>query len=273
MPEPEAEIRVVTFNCAVGNPKITTPQRDFLALPFYREAMEDAPGAPILALQEVGPEQAKALKRAAADGRFALVHIARPGQGNALLFPRRFHVLSRRSRYFAASQLRALGRALGRTLAGRAPLNVRQYLELRMWICVRLRDSVSGRELTVFNTHLSGEAGLRLAQATALLRRVHRAGRSGPVVLAGDLNVRAVAGRNPVANDVDAAVRERFAPLQDMAPAARDPRRPPIDWILAQGLEAVSARLYTDDALTLPGVGAAELISDHYAKEAVLRLA
>ena len=273
MPERAAEIRVVTFNTAVGNPKIKTPQRDFLALPFYRAVMDDAPDAPILALQEVGPEQAQALKAAAADGGFALVHISRPGQGNALLVPRRYSVLARRSRYFAWSQLRALAAALGRTVTRRAALNVRQYFELRMWICVRLRDGVTGRELTVFNTHLSGEAGLRLLQARSLLRRVHRAGRRGPVILAGDLNVRAVPGRNPVANEVDAAIVERFAPLRDMAAGARDPRRPPIDWILAQGLEPVSARLYTDDALTLPGVGGAEEISDHYAKEALLRLA
>ena len=273
MPErAAADIRVITFNTAVGNPAIATSQRDFLRLPFYREVMRDAPGAPLLALQEVGPEQAEALRDAAANGSFALVHISRPGQGNALLIPRRYTVLAKRSRYFVASQLRALAKALGTTVTTRARLNVRQYLELRMWSCVRVRDSVTGRELTVFNTHLSGEAGLRLAQAAALLRRVHRAGEHGPVVLAGDLNVRAEPGGNAVADAVDAAVRARFAPLQDMAAAARDPRRPPIDWILAQGFEPVSARLYTDGALALPGIGGAEEISDHHAREAVLRL-
>ena len=258
------DIRVMTFNTAAGNPKITTAQRDMLALPFYREVLEDAAGAPILALQEVGPEQARALKDAAAGGRFALIAIARPGQGNALLVPARYEVLSRRSRFFLASQLRALGAAIGRTLRRRERLNVRQYLELRMWSCARLADRASGVELTVFNTHLSGEGALRLAQARALLRRVHRARERGPVILAGDLNVRAGGG-------ADAAVRALFAPLADMAPAAVDPRRPAIDWILAAGFEAVSARLYTDGALSLPGSPTAELVSDHYAKEAVLR--
>lgn len=260
------DVRVVTFNTAVGNPRIRTAARDFLALPFYREILDGDPGAAILALQEVGPGQAKALREAAAAGRFALLHIQRPGQGNALLVPGRYEVLGRRSRYFAASQLRALGVALGRRVTRRERLNLRQYLELRMWSCARIADRASGFELMVFNTHLSGEGPLRLAQARSLLRRVHRARAGGPVILAGDLNVRATGG--PAA---DGAVRALFAPLRDMAPAAVDPRRPAIDWILASGFEPAGARLYTGDALSLPGSPSAELVSDHYAKEAVLR--
>lgn len=265
------DIRVITFNTAVGNPKIRTSQEAFLQLPFYREIIDDAPGAAVLALQEVGPEQAEALTRAAAGGRFALVRIARPGQGNALLIPARFAVLRKRSRFFLASQLMALAKALWPALTRRAKLNLRQYLELRMWSVARVRDGASGRELTVFNTHLSGEPALRLAQARALLRRVHRARRAGPVVLAGDLNVRASAAANPVANKADAAIRELFEPLQDMAVAARDSPRPAIDWILAAGFRPVAARLYTGEQLSLPGSPTAELVSDHYAKEAVLR--
>lgn len=265
------DIRVITFNTAAGNPRITTPQEAFLELPFYRAIFEDAPGAAILALQEVGAEQAAALARAAAGGRFALVRSARPGQSNVLLIPGRYTVLSSRSRFFVTSQLLALVRALLRTLTRRARLDVRQYLELRMWSSARLRDSVSGGELTVFNTHLSGEPALRLAQARTLLRRVHRARRAGPVVLAGDLNVRASAGNDPVADEVDAAVRELFSPLQDMAVAARDSPRPAIDWILAAGVQAAGSRLYTGDDISLPGSPTAELVSDHYAKEAILR--
>jgi len=167
------DFRAITFNTAVGNPKIKTDQRAFLELPFYREIIDGADGAPILALQEVGPEQAKALAQAAAGGAFSLIHIARPGQGNALLVPARFTVLRRRTRYYAASQLRAFAGALRSAIARRKPLNHRQYLELRMWIEARVRDEQSGRELTVFNTHLSGEGPLRVAQAKALFRRAH----------------------------------------------------------------------------------------------------
>ena len=266
MEYPPLTVRVLTFNTAVGNPKITTRQRDLLSLPFYREVIEGVPGAPILALQEVGAEQATALKQARAGGRFELIHIQRPGQGNALLIPARYAVKRRRSRPFVLSQLRALTSALGRTVTRRERLNVRQYLELRFWSCARLADSESGLELTVFNTHLSGEGPLRLAQARALARRVHRERERRPVILAGDLNVRATGG--PAA---DGAAQALFAPLQDMAPAAVDPRRPAIDWILASGFEPVAARLYTDDAISLPGSPTAELVSDHYAKEAVLR--
>jgi endonuclease/exonuclease/phosphatase family metal-dependent hydrolase len=263
------DFRAITFNTAVGNPKIKTGQRAFLELPFYREIIEGAQSAPILALQEVGPEQAKALASAAAGASFSLIHIARPGQGNALLVPARFTVLRRRARYFAVSQLGAFGGALRGAVARRRPLNYRQYLELRMWIEARLRDEDSGRELTVYNTHLSGEGPLRVAQAKALFRRAHRARERGPVLVAGDFNVRAGASKNPA----DAEVRALFAPLQDMAATATDARRPAIDWLLAAGLEGVGSRLYTDGSLALPGLPSAELISDHYAKEATLRFA
>ena len=74
-------VRVVTFNTAAGNPRILTPQAAFLGLPFYRDALEGSPEAPILALQEVGPPQWLALGQAAArpGARFALLEWHRPG--------------------------------------------------------------------------------------------------------------------------------------------------------------------------------------------------
>jgi endonuclease/exonuclease/phosphatase family metal-dependent hydrolase len=221
----------------------------------------------------VGPEQAKALKEAAEDGRFCVVHIQRPGQGNALVIPGRFEVLGKRSRYFFLSQLGAIGKALLRVARKRERFNHRQYLELRMWSRARLRDRQGGGELTVFNTHISGDPHLRLAQARSLCRRVHRAGRDAPVILAADLNTRPAdaESKNPGQRRADEAVRALFPPLEDMAPALRDPRRGAIDWVLARGFSPVSARQYTDDSLQLPGLGSAELISDHYAKEVVLR--
>jgi endonuclease/exonuclease/phosphatase family metal-dependent hydrolase len=267
-------IRVITFNTAVGNPKIKTPQRAFLELPFYREVIEGADDAAILALQEVGPEQAKALKEAAAGGRFRVVHIQRPGQGNALVIPARFEVLSRRSWYFFLSQLGALLQALWRAARHRRKLNHRQYLELRMWSMARLRDRQGGREFTVFNTHVSGDPHLRLAQMKALLWRVHKAHGDGPVILAADLNTRPADAENKNADQrkADAAIRALLPPLEDMAPSLRDPRRSPIDWVLASGFTSADSRQYTDDTLQLPGLPTADLISDHYAKEAVLRV-
>ena len=58
-----ADVRVITFNTAAGNPRITTPQEDFLRLPFYEEAFGGAEDAPLLALQEVGDAQARERKR------------------------------------------------------------------------------------------------------------------------------------------------------------------------------------------------------------------
>ncbi len=270
-----APIRVITFNTAVGNPKIRTPQRAFLDLPFYREVIGGADGAPILALQEVGPEQAKALKEAAAGGQFRVIHIRRPKQGNTLVIPARFEVVSRRSWYFLVSQLGALLQALWRAARHKRTLNHRQYLELRMWSRARLKDKQGGREFTVFNTHVSGDPHLRLAQMKALLGRVHGAVRAGPVILAADLNTRPAdaESKNPEQRQADAAIRALLPPLEDMAPSLREPRRAAIDWVLASGFAPVGATQYTDDALQLPGLPSADVISDHYAKEAVLRFA
>ncbi|MCP9488683.1 MAG: endonuclease/exonuclease/phosphatase family protein [Solirubrobacteraceae bacterium MAG38_C4-C5] len=266
-------LRVITFNTAAGNPRIKTAQRAFLELPFYREVIEGRSEAPILALQEVGSQQARALKHAAANGRFRLVHIQRPGQGNALLIPQRFQVLSRRSRYLIAGQLRGIIGALWRAARGRGRPDHRQLAELRMFNEARLRDERCGRVFTVLNTHLSAEADLRVVQAREFFGRAHAARRHGPVIVTGDLNTRTVEHPDLLQARADARVRALFAPLKDMGAAAVDPRRPKIDYVLADGFAPVSARLYTGDALQLPGLPTAEVISDHYAEEDVLRFA
>lgn len=273
-PEPAPEhVRVITFNTAVGNPAIKTPQRAFLELPFYREVIEGRPEAPILALQEVGPEQARALKDASANGRFGLLHIQRPGQGNALLIPERFQVLRRRSRYLLAGQLRGVVAALWRAARGRGRPDHRQLGELRMFNEARVRDTRSERVFTIFNTHLSADAGLRVAQAKEFFGRAHAARRHGPVIVAGDLNTRAAEHPDLRQGRADAQVRALFGPLQDMGAAVADLRRPKIDYVLADGFIPVSSRLYTGDSLQLPGLPTAEVISDHYAEEDVLRFA
>jgi endonuclease/exonuclease/phosphatase family metal-dependent hydrolase len=220
-------LRVITFNTAVGNPQIKTVQRAFLELLFYRDVIEGRSDAPILALQEVGPEQAGALKDAAANGRFSVIDIRRPGQGNALLIPQRFQVLHRRSRYLLAGQLRGIAAALWRAARRRGRPDLRQLGELRMLNEARLRDTRCDRVFTVFNTHLSADPHLRVVQARELFGRAHAARRHGPK----------------------------------------------IDYVLAHGFAPVSSRLYTVDSLQLPGLPSAEVISDHYAEEDVLRYA
>lgn len=249
--------RAITFNCAAGNPQITTRPLDFLQLDFYREILDGHPDAAILGLQEVHPEQAKALRRRAVAGHFEMVHLARPGQGNALLIPKRFMLLERRASYYTWSQARSLLAAARRAITDRARLNIRQYLELRMWVLARVLDTVTGCSLTVLCTHLSGDASLRLDQATSLFDRIHAT--PGNVMLLADLNVRATS-KTPA----DTAIRTvLIPPLTDMAAGALDPRRPAIDWILGYGVEPVACRLHTD-------IG---MMSDHFPKEATVRFA
>lgn len=266
-------LRVITFNTAVGNPRIQTDQRDFLKLPFYREVIEGAPEAPILALQEVGAEQASALKQAAVGGKYAVLHICRPGQGNALLIPQRFSLLEGESHYLLRSQLIGLRKALGAWVRRGEKPDLRQLGELRMWIAARLTDTRSRRDFTIFTTHLSGNPPLRLEQARELFGRVSGAIQRGPVIVAGDLNTRTAETATVEQDVVDAQVRALFEPLKDMGEHSPDRRRSNIDYVLAHGFTAGSSKLYTGSSLQLPGLPSAEFISDHYAEEDALRFA
>ena len=262
-----AEVRVVTYNTAAGNPRIATDQADFVRLPFYREALADAPGAPILALQEVGPAQARALRRAAVAGRCTVLQVRRPGLGNALVIPGRYAVLARRRGYYAISHLRGVADALSRRGRRRDRRDPRQFGELRSWLEARLRDHRSGRELTVITTHLSVDPSLKVAQGRAVVARALRASRHGPVVLAGDLNV--PRGR-PRGRDAELATS--LASLADVG-GEPPPGRPDIDYVLAIGMEPVRSRVWTDASLALPGSPDAAAVSDHYARDVVLRFA
>jgi endonuclease/exonuclease/phosphatase family metal-dependent hydrolase len=240
-----SEVRVVTFNAAAGNPRITAPQEGYLELPFYREALANAPGAPLLALQEVGARQAKALKRA--PGAFSLLQMRRPGLGNALVIPARYEVLAHKRGYYLRPQLRGIVSAVR---ARRR--NWRQYLELRMWIEARLRDRDTGRELTLLTTHTSADGDMKVPQIGAIVRRALAARAGGPVILAGDFNVPRGRERG---RDVEAgAILRRLRDMGQSAPS----RGEDIDYVLAAGFEPVSTRFH-------------ETPSDHMAEDDVLR--
>jgi endonuclease/exonuclease/phosphatase family metal-dependent hydrolase len=242
------EVRVITFNTAAGNPRITTPQEQFLTLPFYGEAFAGGPGAPLLALQEVGDTQAKALERAAATSTAQVLQRRRPGLGNALVIPDRYELLAHRSGYYVLPQLRGIGRALR---SGRR--NWRQYGELRMWIQARLRDREARRELTVMTTHISADGDLKVPQLEAAVRRAKRAG--PPVILAGDFNV--PAGRE---RDRDVLAAQVIRQMRDVG--TPPPGRENIDYVLADGFEPVSSRHWTDIL--------EQRISDHAPEDDVL---
>jgi endonuclease/exonuclease/phosphatase family metal-dependent hydrolase len=243
-----ADVRVITFNTAAGNPRITTRQEDFLRLPFYEEAFGGAEDAPLLALQEVGDAQARALRRAAPERTATVLQRRPPGLGNALVIPDRYEVLGRRSGYYVLPQLRGIAHGL-RT--GRR--NWRQYGELRMWISARLRDRAAGRELTILTTHISADGSLKVPQLQAVVTRARRAG--APAILTGDFNVPLGRERG---RDVPAAAVIGRLPNLGGGPGQ-------IDYVLGAGFELVSARAWTDivDAK----------VSDHAAQDRLLRYA
>ena len=64
-----------------------------------------------------------------------------------------------------------------------------------------------------------------------------------------------------------AALLVRFRDAGTAAP----PRRANIDYVLVDGFEPVSSRIWTGDSLQLPGSPNAETVSDHYPEDDVLR--
>ena len=240
-------VRIVTFNTGAGNPRVTTPQAAFLRLPFYREALESAPGAPILALQEVGNEQAAALR---ARVGACVLQKRRPGLGNALVIPRRYELLASRRKFYVPPQLRGTAHGTWMWARRRVRPNWRQFGELRMWIEARLRDRETGRAFTVINTHLSVEPSLKLHQARFIVARARAAAADGPVILAGDFNVPAGAAKGR-----DVPVAELLGQLRDMGTAAPAGREN-IDYVLALGFEPVSSRIWAAEELD-------GIVSDH----------
>jgi endonuclease/exonuclease/phosphatase family metal-dependent hydrolase len=238
------DVRVITFNTAAGNPRITTPQERFLTLPFYEEAFAGGEDAPILALQEVGPRQARALKRA--HGTATVLQKRRPGLGNALVIPARYELLEHDAAYFVAPQIRGTVHALRHRRR-----NWRQYGELRMWIQARLRDTAAGRELTVCTTHTSADGDVKVPQIAAVVRRALAT--DTPSVLAGDFNV-----PNGRRGGLDVPAGHHLARMTDVAS-----QRDRIDYVLAHGFEPVSARPHADVL--------ERRISDHAPEDVVLR--
>jgi endonuclease/exonuclease/phosphatase family metal-dependent hydrolase len=280
-PRPQAAaprpLRVITFNTAVGNSKYDhMRQQDFLKLPMYQDVIQGRPDAPIMALQEVGPEQAAALKQAAKSGNFQVVDAwPRQKQGNALLIPKRFEVLSKESQAYSTGHWKGVWNAVkdwwkSKELpsAGMAA----QLVEPRMYTEVRLRDRETGREFTVFNTHTSIQKELRLEQSKELAQKVDAAQKRGPVLLAGDLNTHTArdAVRHGPTRAIDAQIRDLFSDMLDLGPTERPGNKPNIDYVLGSGFTPVSSRYYTGEALQLEGHPNAESISDHYAEEDVV---
>lgn len=273
------DVRVITFNTASGNSRYDQAGEAFLSLPFYQDVIQGRPNAPILAGQEIHGDQLAALKKAAEGGNFTVIDAGRPPgyreQHNVILVPKRFEVLSHESRYFKASALKGVASAVSgwfgeRRLPSKNELS--QVVEPRMWSEVRLKDRETGKVFTVFNTHVSWQNDIRLAQMKDLMARVREAQKDGPVVLAGDLNTH-TAESSPT-HATDAKIRDLFeaAELRDTdANPGRIGKKPNIDWILTDDFQTVSSRQYVGGDLQMPGGETAEKISDHYAEEAVLR--
>jgi endonuclease/exonuclease/phosphatase family metal-dependent hydrolase len=241
-------VRVITFNAAGGNPACTATPAEILAVPFMVDVVHGAVDAPIVGLQEVTPALRRALlalRPPAGRPFFEQLHVARPGQGNALLIPGRFEVIQHDRGYLMG----AMRRVLVEKMRQHGAIDGRQALEVRMWLSAQLRDTITGRWLSVFCTHLSGCAPVRLQQARDVFDRVHATADPVTIVLA-DLNIRR-GSRHP---QDDAITGLLFPPLRDVAPVLGS-----LDWVLGTGVNPMLARALTDIK-----------VSDHYPLEAIV---
>lgn len=272
------DVKVITFNTAVGNPAIKTNQADFLELPFYRKVIEGAPDAGILCLQEVGNAQRDALLAEAKSGQFTAIPMRvglRGRQNNMLVIPKRYQVLSHENTFYKTSHLKGVWGILGRWVRsgfkqGVPGKQVGQLMEPRGFQKVELKDTVTGKTFTVFNTHTSYFRDLMVNHVHDLMAHARQAAQMGPVIVAGDLNMK-TADTDTKANSYDAQGRAALEGFQDVGPTGAPPNKPNIDWVLARGFSGVSAHWYTGDSIALPGSPDAAAVSDHYAEENILR--
>ncbi|MFN3430521.1 MAG: endonuclease/exonuclease/phosphatase family protein [Candidatus Sericytochromatia bacterium] len=269
------DVKVITFNTAVGNSKIKTDQGDFVKLPFYQSVIKGDANAPILCLQEVGNEQRKAIEKLAKNGHFTVLsqRVGLNFKGNNLmLVPKRYQVESTDNSYFGMPQVKAAAKTILGWFKGEGKPSFNklwQLVSLRGYQEMQLKDSATGKAFTVFNTHTSYDVALKGVHAKQLFDAAREAEKRGPVIVAGDLNT--YSGTDPGSKASDADARQHFDDYTDMGAPGTAGDRHNIDWVLAKGFESVSSKLYTGDSISLPSAADASLISDHYAEEDVLR--
>lgn len=269
--DPKA-FRVITFNTAVGNPAIKTPQADFLKLPFYQELLQGKPEAPVLCLQEVGNAQRAAVERLAAQPGAPFSVVAnRVGlnQHDMMLIPKRFQVEKREVHRFLGIQLKALVRTTFNWLfrGGEKP-TFTQLIAPRGWVQATVVDRKTGQRLTLIDTHLSYWKELRADQAAKLMAHARAAEALGPVVVAGDLNTRTADTDLPKhAAEGHAATRAQWSGYADAGLPGNPPGKSNIDWVLVKGLKPLASKWHTGEGLSLPGFPTALQVSDHHAEE------
>lgn len=271
------DVKVVTFNTAIGNPAIKTDQKDFLTLPFYKKALEGAPDAPILCLQEVGDAQREAVERMAKSGKFTVLGMGvgvGGKQNNMVVIPKRYQVLEQKNEsYGFFSQLKAgfvnAAKGLWGWVKGgfKGNPSFTQLVEPRGYQQFKLKDTVTGKTFTLFNTHTSFYDGIRGDHLKQLFAAARAAEKQGPVIVAGDLNTRTAENDTTGAHAADRRIFEGYA---DMGPKGIPPEKSNIDWVLAKGFESKSSKWYTGESIALPGSPNALAVSDHYAEEDVL---
>jgi endonuclease/exonuclease/phosphatase family metal-dependent hydrolase len=268
-------VRVVTYNTGVAD-SMKAPQAEFTSLPMFQRVINGRPDAPIIGVQETGPDLAAKLQALSKNGNFTVLW-ERTGanQGNFVLVPKRYQVVSAQNHYYGG-RLSQLWDDIKGLFHHQSP-NWGQTLEHRGYQQLQLRDTVTGKTFTMMNSHISFWDPMRQRQGAQLAEAVRAAEANGPVVMTGDFNT-ATEDTNRSHNPQVSEFWNKFAPakLTDMGPKGDagisdwHGLGTDIDHVLANGFTSVSSHMYSGTEVSLPGRPTAKDLSDHYAEEDVI---
>lgn len=270
-------MQVVTYNTGVAD-SMRAPQAEFTQLPMFQKVINGSPDAPIIGVQETGPDLAQKLQALSKNGNFQIVW-ERTGlnQGNFVLVPKRYQVVQAENHYYKGRLAQLWDNLKG--LFHHQQANWGQTIEHRGYQQLRLKDTATGKTFTMLNTHISFWDPMRQRQGQQLAQAVQAAEKSGPVLVTGDFNT----PTEDTNRNHDAQVTEFWntlkpAGLKDMGPAGDagisdwHGRGTDIDHVLAAGMTSVSSHMASGTEVSLPGRPTAQDLSDHYAEEDVVKI-
>jgi hypothetical protein len=277
--QPDA-LHVMTYNVGCTD-HVHAPPLKFLETAPYKRILEGSPDAPILGTQETGPELVAKLKQLSAQtGNFKVLAAQPHGskEAVALVIPKRYEVLSAENHTLLKSYVKSAWTAFSGWLHKQN--DFKTFLGVlghyRILQEARLRDTVTGQTLTVFNAHLSDDAirkEVEMGQVAEHLKRTR-----GPTVITGDFNTATAdspRGNDPANQAVRAKVPEGFRDMGPTGKAGASLFRSGnnVDWVLAKGFEGTSSHMYDHQEITAQGYGDAREFTDHLAEEDTLRFA
>lgn len=277
-------VKVVTYNTGSDDAS-HAPQGEYTDLPVFQDVIQGKPDAPIISLQEVGPELGKKLEVLAKQtGNFQVVWTGKnwlPNQlalspftgANLVIVPKRFQLEHAEKHTYKGRLSQLWDNFKGWAFHHKPANDMLLAVQDRGYETLRLKDTRSGKAFDVINSHVSFYDPTRRREAPQLAEAIRQAEAEGPVIVTGDFNTPTLeSARDPNDPGIQ-AFWKTLAPadLQDMGPtgaagASNWHNGEDIDHVLAHGFTSEAAHMYRGTEMSLPGYPDAQRLSDHYAE-------